>query len=162
MTAGRTRILTALMAVLPVGAHAGTVVLYDNTISVQGGQALAVELSLPSAGSLSVVTDEIPLSGVTLGPPELQLESDGELLTPLVSGSLLYQAAAPEIVSANVYTAAQAGSTGLYNLTATFTATSTVPLPASGLLLLTTVLALPFSGSLLGHRALTTVTSAVA
>jgi hypothetical protein len=111
-------------------ARASAMVLADQTLFVTGSQATATPLNAPGAGELSVtLTDmDFPSPFASL---QFALADTGSSLTATSNASTMsLDLTAPITVYADVFASSQAGG-GLYNLTATFTPTSAVPLPPS-------------------------------
>ena len=171
-------ILLSLMAVLSLGwhgAHASSLsstssvsVLYSGAELVQGSRAGITALNIPSAGELFLTLTDLqfpdPFSSLKFDLTDT-LSSKTALTNP---GTLTLNLTGPATLYANVFASAGGSSNlGLYNLTATFLASSgvtaaPVPLPATGgLLAAVTGLAALFE--LVGRRRTrTTVTTAVA
>ena|SRR5665213_89177 len=113
------------------GAQASTVVLDDQTLLVLGSQPAVTPLSVPGAGELSVTLTDLQFQ-TAFASLQFALTEASSSMTPLSNaGTQSLDLTAPMTVYANVFAASEPGSSGLYNLTATFVPSSAVPLPAS-------------------------------
>jgi hypothetical protein len=107
------------------------VVLAYLTELEQGSQPSVTPLDVPSAGELSVtLTDmQFPSPFASL---QFALADANSMLTMLSNaGTTTLDLTAPITLYADVFATSQTGGSGLYNLTAAFVPSSSVPLPPS-------------------------------
>jgi hypothetical protein len=120
-----------------IGPDYGTPsVIYSHSSLVQGSSAAVTALDLTGAGELFVTLTDLDFPEA-VSSLDFSLSSSGTDLVGLADpGTLRLSVTGPVTLYADVFATAQADTgVGLYNLTATFLPTATVPLPPAGLLL---------------------------
>lgn len=115
-------------------------VLYNGWRAVQGYQANATTLQLPSAGVLSLTLTDLNFpTSFASGSLQLDLTDSSSTLLGLEGpGTWNVDVTGPMTLYANVFANAQGlgvANIGLYTLTASFMSTAPVTLPATGTLL---------------------------
>jgi hypothetical protein len=141
------RVVASLaLAVIWPTAHAdmlGTVGLINQNYTVLGAGAAPTDFSAPSAGVVSVTVTDSSATDNGFSAPFTSLQfAVSETLTPLTptmnagTVSLDLTAASPVYVAVFWTSDPTQGNYGMYNVTADFTPSSTVPLPGSAFALL--------------------------